>query len=243
MLIRRTVALAAASLTVAGLSACDASSAPILEPGTETRQVTVVGSGQVQGTPDTLTANVAIEFIAADVTTAMNQTSERQQAVINALVDAGLDRKDISTTQVSLQPQYAVDGAIPGETSTIVGYRASNAIDVRIRQLDTASQVLTLIVSTGGDATRINSVNYSIDDDSQLVRDARSRAFNDAKDRAEQYAELAGLRLGNIISISESAGATPLPTSPSPRTMDAAVPLEPGQQTVGFSVTAIWELS
>jgi uncharacterized protein YggE len=227
----------AAGVAVAGLSACDAASGPT--PGTPdgTRQVTVVGEGQVQGTPDTLTANVGMEAIAPDVTGAMNQSSERQQAVIDALVGSGVDRKDINTTQVSLQPQFATDGTV------ITGYRASNTIDVKIRDLNAASQALALIVSTGGDATRINSVNYSIEDDSQLIRDARARAFDDAKSRARQYADLSGLDLGKVVSISESAGAMPPPT-PMPRGAEAAmaVPLEPGQQTVGFNVTVIWEL-
>ena len=238
----RLIVLAAAALAAAALSACDSTSGPshFTDPANkDTRQVTVVGSGQVQGTPDTLTASVSIEFTAPDVTGAMNQTSERQQAVIKALVDAGVQRKDISTTQVSLQPQFAGGD----NTGSIVGYRASNSIDVKIRQLDAASQALALIVSTGGEATRINSVNFSIEDDSQLVRDARSRAFNDAKDRAQQYAQLSGLKLGNVISISESAGATPPTPVQAPRAAMAAVPLEPGQQTVGFSVTVIWELT
>ena len=210
---------------------------PSQEPGTNSRQVTVVGSGQVQGTPDTLTANVSIEFTAPDVTAAMNQTSELQQAVINALVTAGVGRKDIRTTQVRLQPKYGP------ESSAIVGYRASNSIDVKVRNLDSASNTLALIVSTGGDATRINSVNYSIDDDSQLVKDARARAFQDAKDRAQQYAQLSGLKLGKVISISESAGATPPTPIPLTRAASAPVPLEPGQQTVSFSVTVVWELT
>jgi uncharacterized protein len=236
----RFLVLAAAGLT-AVLSACDATSGPTLTPDADLRQVTVVGAGEVQGTPDTLNVNASIEFIAPDVTGAMNQTSERQQAVINALVDAGVERKDISTSQVSLQPQFAGGGDNP---QAIVGYRASNSIDVKIRQLDAASQALALIVSTGGDATRINNVNYSIEDDSQLVRDARSRAFNDAKDRAEQYAELSGQNLGKVISISEATGAAPPRPLESPRAdMAMAVPLEPGQQTVGFSVTVIWELT
>jgi uncharacterized protein YggE len=215
----RLLILAVAGLAMAGLSACDASSGP----------------PPANGTPDTLTTDVAIEFVAPDVTGAMNQTSERQQAVIDALVGAGIDRKDISTTQVSLQPQF-------GDNSTIVGYRASNAINVKIRKVDSASQALALIVGTGGDATRINSVNYSIEDDSQLVKDARARAFDDAKDRAAQYAQLSGLNLGKVVSISEVAGP-PQPPTPMPRSaMAEAVPLSPGQQTVGFSVTVVWEL-
>src|SRR6478609_8648919 len=201
----RFLLLAAAALAAVGISACDSSSGPTGTADKETRQVTVVGAGQVQGAPDTLTVNASIEFVAPDVSGAMNQTSDRQKAVIDALVGFGIDREDISTTQVSLQPQFA-----------------------------------------GGDATRINSVNYSIEDDSQLVKDARARAFNDAKDRAQQYAQLSGLSLGKVVSITESGGATP-PPSPMPYSRGgaemAAVPVEPGQQTVGFSVTVIFELT
>jgi uncharacterized protein len=236
---KRFLLLAAAGLAAAGLSACDSSSGPTGSADNETRQITVVGAGEVQGTPDTLTVNASIEFVAPDVSGAMNQTNDRQRAVIDALVGSGIDRKDISTTQVSLQPQFA-----GGDSTAIVGYRASNSIDVKIRKLDTASQTLALIVSTGGDATRINSVNYSIEDDSQLVKDARARAFNDAKDRANQYAQLSGLSLGKVISITESGGATPPTPLPSFKGAEtAAVPLEPGQQTVGFNVTVIFELS
>jgi len=85
-LVRRSIALAVAGLIVAALSACDKhNSAP---PGANPRQVTVLGSGQVQGVPDTLTADAGIEFTAPDVNTAMTQTNDRQQAVINALVGA-----------------------------------------------------------------------------------------------------------------------------------------------------------
>jgi uncharacterized protein YggE len=243
-LANRLIVLATAGLVVAGLSACDTKStagpSTIPTASSDTRQVTVVGSGEVQGSPDTLTANVSIEATAPDVTAAMNQTSDRMQAVINALVSSGVDRNDIATTNVTLQPQYG-----GGDTPTITAYQASNSITVKIRNLNNASQTLGLIGTTGGDNTRINSVNYAIDDDSQLVKDARTRAFDDAKDRAEQYAQLAGLTLGDVISIAESAGTTP-PTpmpSPMPRAAMEAVPLQPGQQTVSFSVTVIWELT
>src|SRR6516165_4900251 len=152
--VRRSIALAGAGLAVVTLSACNKHNAP--PPAANPRQVTVIGSGQVQGVPDTLTADVGIEFTAPDVTAAMNRTNDRQQAVINALAAAGMDRKDISTTTVTLQPQYS--GAEP---PSITGYRATNAIQVKIHPTDAASRMLALIVSTGGDATRITSVSYS----------------------------------------------------------------------------------
>ena len=171
------IALAAAGMVVAGLTACDTSpksSGPSVVPtaDSDTRQVTVVGTGEVQGRPDSLNAQVSIEATAPDVTAAMNQTSDKMQAVINALVGSGIDKNDISTTNVTLQPQYG-----GGDTPSIIAYQASNSIDVKIRSLNTASQTLGLIGTTGGDATRINSVSYAIDDDSQLVKDARTRGL------------------------------------------------------------------
>jgi uncharacterized protein YggE len=232
----RRASMAFGLVFVSGLAAASAAcDSPPQHASDTPRQVTVVGSGHVQGVPDTLTADVGIEFIAPDVTAAMDQTNTRQQAVIDALAGAGVDHKDINTTDVTLQPQF--DSA----TNKITGYRADNAIQVKIHPTGSASRVLAVIVGTGGSATRINSVSYSIADDSQLVKDARTRAFQDAKDRAEQYAGLSGLGLGKIISISETSGGTPPAPAPMRGAM-SAVPLEPGQQTVSFSVSAVWEL-
>ncbi|MDT5225375.1 MAG: uncharacterized protein QOG19_2782 [Mycobacterium sp.] len=236
----RFLVIAAAGLAVIGIAACDSTSGPSATSTGETapRQVTVVGSGEVQGTPDTLTANVSLEASAPDATAALNETSGRTKAVIDALVGSGIDRKDVSTSQVNLRQQFG-DDAIP------IGYTASNSLTVKIRKIDAASNALGLIATTGGNNTRINSVNFTIEDDSQLVKDARARAFNDAKDRATQYAELSGLDLGKVISISElPAGSGPTPPTPMPRAFAEAapVPVEPGQQTVGFSVTVVWEL-
>ncbi|MEO8815893.1 MAG: SIMPL domain-containing protein [Mycobacterium sp.] len=233
MLLRRSAMLAVAGFAAVAMSGCDAAPSG---GDQQSRQVTVIGSGQVQGIPDTLTADAGIEFVATDVTSAMNQTGERQQAVIDALIDAGVDRNDISTTQVSLQPQYGASD------NSITGYRAGNTIRVKVER-ESASQVLAVIIRAGGDATRINGVSYSIEDDSHLVRDARERAFNDARDRAEQYAELSGLRLGRVVSISEVSSGVPQ-VGPMPRrAMAMPIPVEPGEQTVSFEITAVWELS
>jgi len=220
--------IAASGLAAAALTACDGHPGP----AANAHQVTVTGAGHVAGVPDTLTADVGIEFAAPDVTTAMDQTSQRQQAVINALTAAGVDSNDITTIDVTVQPHY------DGTTGTIIGYRATNSIRVKVRKTDAAPQLLAVVVNTGGDATRINSVSYSIDDDSKLVKEARRRAFQDAKDRAGQYAQLAGLHLGKLVSISEAPVNTPAPRAPTA----TEIPLQPGQQTLTFSVTTAWEL-
>lgn len=224
------------------LSGCDATATPGLtnDDDNTRRQVTVVGSGEVLGAPDTLTINAGMEVVAADAAAALNQTSQLQRGVIDALVDSGIDRKDINTSEVSVQPQYG------GGDNTIDGYRATNTIDIKVRALNTAPQVFGIIAGRGGNATRINNVTLAIEDDSQLVREARARAFNDAKTRAEQYALLAELDLGKVISISEvpaSSPPTPYPTPRGPAAEMAAVPIEPGQQAVGFNVTVVYELT
>lgn len=238
----RILAVAAVGF-IALLSGCDATASPVLSNNDDSasRQVTVVGTGEVLGTPDTLTIDASMEVVAADAAGALNQTSQLQRGVIDALVDSGIDRKDINTSQVSVQPQYA-----GGDGSNISGYRATNTIDIKVRELNAAPQVFGIIAGRGGNATRINNVTLAIEDDSQLVREARARAFNDAKSRAEQYALLADLELGKVISISEvpsSSPPTPLPSPRGPAAEMAAVPVEPGQQTVGFNVTVVYELT
>lgn len=230
----RLTACAAAALTAALLAGCDSAKAPPIQ--SNPRQVTVVGSGKVQGAPDTVTADVGIEVVAPDAAAATNQVNERQQAVLDALKGRGFDPRDISTTTVSVQPQL-------GDNSVVTGYRANNSIAVTIRELDAAPGALSTVIDIGGNAARINSVTYSIQDDSELVKDARAKAFEDAKNRAQQYAELSGLSLGKVISISEAPGSSPPgPVPVAKGAMAADVPLEPGQQTVSFAVTAVWEL-
>jgi uncharacterized protein len=237
----RLSAILLAGLTAATVAACDAAPPAPALPGDTPRQVTVVGEGDVQGTPDLMTASAGIAVLAADATDAMNQSNDRVNAVRTALVEAGIDEADIGTADFTLQPQYGPDGI----STEPVGYQASNTMNVTIRDTGVAGRVLALIQSSGGNATRINSVAYSFADDSELVRDARTNAFEDAQARAQQYADLSGMQLGRIISISETGGGAPPPTPmPMERAMAASpVPLSPGQQTVSFSVTAVWELT
>jgi uncharacterized protein YggE len=87
-------------------------------------------------------------------------------------------------------------------------------------------------------------VSFVIDDDSDLVTDAREKAFNDARERAQQYAGLSGDELGKVLTIDESTSGQEAPASDQMRSalVDSRVPLEPGQQTVGLTVTVNWQL-
>ncbi|MFI7003789.1 SIMPL domain-containing protein [Nocardia sp. NPDC050175] len=223
-------ALATATVVVTGCGSSDS--------GPE-REVTVVGSGQVRGAPDILNADIGVEVTADNVSAAISRANDRAKAMTDAIVSAGAIKEDVRTTDVSIQPQYA-----GGTDSTVVGYRASNSVRVVVRDLSKASGVLDSAIKAGGNETRLRSVSFAIDDNSQLLADARARAFADAKARAEQYAVLAGVKLTKVITISEANSRDDNSAKMSAR--DAApqsVPLEPGTQTVTFTVKVTWGLS
>ena len=107
---------------------------------TAQRTVTVVGSGTVSGTPDTLRADIGIEATGADVSAALDEANTRVRAVTDAVAGAGVPRADIQTQQVTLSPQYA--SPVPGSAGQITGYQATHTIRVIIRDLPKASGVL-----------------------------------------------------------------------------------------------------
>ncbi|MGW6035093.1 SIMPL domain-containing protein [Gordonia terrae] len=213
------------------------------DTGDQPRSVTVVGTGQVTGTPDTLRADIGVEATAPDVTTALDETSAKVTAVTDAVVAAGVERKDVATQQVSVNPQYT--NPSPGATSEVGGYLATNTIRVTIRDIAKASAILSAAATAGGDNTRISNVSFAIDDDSDLLDQAREAAFTDARGRAEQYANLAGDSLGKVLTITESTSGQEKSAAPGTFERDVAaapVPVEPGQQELTFTVNVTFAL-
>ncbi|MGV9667917.1 SIMPL domain-containing protein [Nocardia niigatensis] len=232
---RRLTAICAATAGVAlVLTGCGSSGS------SGDRTVTVTGTGKVQGTPDVLNADLGTEVSATDVSAAVNQANDKAKAITDAMVAAGAKREDVKTSDLSVQPSYGTDG------HNITGYRATNTMHVAVRDLAKASGILSAAVQAGGNDTRVNSVAFGLEDNTKLLSDARARAFDDARNRAQQYADLAGLKLKTVKTISENgSGATPTPTPMYRDTAPGAAPnvnLEPGQQTVTFTITAVWDL-
>ncbi|KIA64776.1 SIMPL domain-containing protein [Nocardia vulneris] len=201
------------------------------------RDVTVVGTGQVRGAPDILNADLGVEVSADKVSAAITKANEKAKAMTDAMVAAGVTREDVRTTDVSIQPQYA-----GGSDRTVIGYRAGNSVRVVVRELTKASGVLDAAIAAGGNETRLRGVSFAIDDNSQLLADARARAFADAKARAEQYAVLAGVQLSEVITISEASNRDESPKYSARDAAPQSVPLEPGTQTVTFTVKVTWGL-
>lgn len=230
---RIATGLAGAVVAVGALAGCSQSD------GDAPRQITMSGVGEATGTPDLLTARLSLQGHGADVSTALNQASTAARKVTDTLTAAGLSRTDIATTGVRLNPRY-------GDDRRIVDYTATESMTVRIKDLSKASQLLADAVNAGGDATRIDSVGFDIEDDAALKKVARDKAFSQARNHADQYAALSDGHLGAVLSVTESPTGD---TGPAPRTFAApapamadAVPLEPGEQSVQVAVTVVWQL-
>jgi uncharacterized protein len=235
---RKILAVVAVSAALtAPLAACGSS-------GDASKEVTVVGSGQVRGAPDILTAGVGVEVVAADVSGAVTQVNEKARQMIDAMVAAGVAAEDVRTSDLSVQPQYDSNGG-PYGGGAVTGYRATNSVQIIVRDLDKASGVLDAGIAAGGNAARLNTVSFDIDDDSQLLADARARAFEDAKSRAQQYADLSDTSLKNVITITEAHSTGRGQNMDMRSAQDAPladIALAPGTQQVSFEVTVTWAL-
>lgn len=257
---RTSIAVLATGLAVAGCSSGedgaaatggqDAAGGVVAAPGaappaTAAEGVTVTGQGQVRGQPEVLVASIGVEVTDGSVQAAMDTANQRADEVVTALTDAGVDRQDIQTQQLSLRQDRPHRPPEPGappppEDRPLV---ATNMIEVRIRDVDRAGQVLQSAADAGGDATRIHGVHFDVESDQAILDEARQRAFADARDKAEQYAELAGRDLGELISLREQR--SPAPPPPAPVAEDAAaggIPIAPGTQQLTVHVTAVWSL-
>jgi uncharacterized protein YggE len=87
----------------------------------------------------------------------------------------------------------------------------SNVVNVKVRDVTKAGSVIDAVTAAGGDLTRVNSIQFALNDPTTSIDKAREIAMADANDIATQLAKLAGVKLGKPISISESSSTPPYP--------------------------------
>jgi hypothetical protein len=156
--------------------------------------------------------------------------------VLSALKGAGIAEKDYQTSRLSLQPQYAPNRPGP---SPVVGYRASNRVTIRVRDVSKIANVIDTLVGAG--ANEIGGINFMVSQASKLLDDARAQAVADARRKAEIYAKAAGVMLGAPLSISEEGAPGPLfRTKMAP--MAAATPVAQGEETLSVTVNVSWAI-
>ncbi len=202
------------------------------------RTVTGSGTGRVQGRPDTLTINIGVESHARSAGEALSRNNDNANKVIGVLKDAGVDAKDIQTSQLSIQPNF------DNNNQQLNGYSVSNTVTATLHNLDNAGKIIDAATNAAGDDIRVNGVSFSIDDTSKLVEAARADAVKRATAQAGQLATAAGVALGDIQSIQESSSPVrPYVTDGAGAKSDAsATPIQPGTQDLTVDVTVIFDL-
>lgn len=221
----RTVGLLIATLGIA----CAPSLPPPATAGDAAALgIAVVGQGEAEARPDLARFRVGIEVRRPTVSAARDAGSEAQARVLNALREADIEAERIRTTGLSLVPDYAYrEGG-----RELLGYRMRNQVEVEVRDLTALPRILDAAVSAGGDASRLQGIEFSLIDPRALRAEARQKAMEDARATAEQIAALAGVALGAPLSIEDVAsGGSTLPVSMGLRAEASAAPpppVEPG---------------
>jgi uncharacterized protein YggE len=169
-----------------------------------TRNIMVVGEGKVSLKPDIATINVGSEARADTASEAKSEVDAQMDSVLTALQEAGVAEEDIRTSHYSIhydqQPMPLMrEGPVPQ-----AGYRVSSMVQVTVRDVEKAGDVLDAVVQAG--ANQVYGVTFTVSDESTWQTEARTKAMADARARAQELAGLADVELGQVLSVSEVIG-------------------------------------
>jgi len=240
-------------LAVVGLSGCDQDGTTFsgelsnlrVNLNSQQEGIWVAGRGEVSAVPDIATLRLGIEAQETSVAEAQSQAIEAMDRVMAALTDNGMAKKDIQTQYFNIRRVTKWDRE--KEEEVVIGYRVTNMVTVKIREIDRIGSIIDAVAAAGGDFTRIESISFSVDDPSAYHQEARQKAMADAKTKAEQLAELAGVKLGKPTYISESAYLPPPiyrqdlyekgAAAPVPET-----PISPGEMEISLTIQVAYAI-
>ena len=210
-------------------------------PATQGTLLSVSATAEASRTPDIATISTGVVTQAADANAAMRDNAVQMDRMLAALRAAGIAPRDIQTSGINLNPQYKY---AENQPPAIVGYQASNTVNVKVRELARLGKVLDALVAQG--ANQINGPSFGIDQPEAALEEARLAAVKKAQAQAQTYARALGLQVKRIVSISEGGASLPRPV-PMMRAMAAdagfkETAVAPGESTVSVSVEMVFEL-
>lgn len=175
--------------------------------------ISVSGEGVVSLEPDLAIVTVGVEARAATVAQARSEAAEAMSNIVEAVRIYGLTGRDIRTTQFNIWPQYEYEEVMQGRRRVskqiLVGYTVSNSVAIKVRDLDNIGPAIDDVAKAGGDLTRINGINFTVEDPNPFMDQLRKAAVLDAIAKAEQYANLTGVVLGRLVFLREGSSTTP----------------------------------
>lgn len=201
------------------------------------RLVTVSGDATVAVAPDVAMIRLGVTSQGKNAREASDANAKQMTALLAAIKEGGIADRDVQTSRLSLQPQY--DQSKPG-AARLLGFQVTNQVTVRIREIDKMPAFLDRAIAAG--ANEMSGIEFIVSEQSKLLDQARDDAVADARRKAELYAKAAGVKLGNVVSITEEGSAPP--PRPVMQAMRAnAVPVAPGEQMLRAAVTVSFELT
>ncbi|MCG6903006.1 MAG: SIMPL domain-containing protein [Rhodobacter sp.] len=204
-------------------------------------RLSVTGVGVVDSQPDMATISMGALAQAATAAEALAETSRATAATLALLTEAGVEGRDMQTSNLSLQPVWD-NRTTSGSRPRISGYQASNTVTVRVRDLEKLGGILDAVVQNG--ANTFQGLTFGLQDAGPVQDQARRAAVAEAMRKARLYAEAAGLTLGAVLELSESGSATPRPEMLGRMaTMAEAVPVAAGEVSTQAQVTMVFALS
>jgi uncharacterized protein YggE len=229
------VAVAAAVLT----AGCATQGASAADDGAEGKPRTITGTatGEVEGTPDTLTVSLGVQTNGGSATEALARNADRATAVINALKGAGVAPADLQTSELSLYPTFDDKGRP-------TGYSVSNMVTAEVHDVANTGGIVDAAAAQAGNDIRVNGITLSIEDTGRLVAAAREDAVTRARAQARQLAQAAGVRLGPLQQVTERRHQPPVMEQLG-NAFDAAsrTPIEAGSQTLSVDVTVVYTIA
>lgn len=205
--------------------------------------ISVGGTGRSSVTPDRFSFTVGVQTMANTVDDAVSQNNKRVAAVIAALKAAGVQEKDLQTSNFNIWPQQDYQ---EGQQPRILGYQTTNSITVRSTKIADAGRLLGIAIGAG--VNNASGINFEVIDPARGRDQGLRAAFEDAKAKATLLAQAAGRTLGRVLTISEGMQSAPPQPYPMQRTMamearvSSDVPVESGSQEQTYSVSVTFAL-
>ena len=207
------------------------------------RTITVVGDGKVNIEPDVARVNIGVETLKPSVDEATAENNAIVDAVLAAMQELDIAGEDIQTSGYSVSAdRYGSDGQLLEKPN----YRVSNTVNVLVRDLPNLGQVLDAAVNAG--ANNIYGVEFLLDDATAARSAARKLAVANAQATATELAELNGLKVGQVLSISEVIGGmggyygNQFSAVQADKGGGGVAPIQPGQLNLTMQIQITYEL-
>lgn len=168
-------------------------------------RITVYETGTVYAKPDTALVNFSVVTEKKTVAEAVSENAKKMNSVIDFMKDREIEEKDIKTVSFNVYPRYEwpeMTQFSSGER-VLVGYEVRQSLEVKIRDLEKTSEIIDGATVAG--ANEVSNLQFTIDNQDELKKEAREQAISKAKDKAEELAEQLDVKLLRISSFSESS--------------------------------------